>query len=193
MEYIIAIYSESNNISFLYACIGDLVVFWNLLYNEIREQTYLMNAVGIRLPNQAPYSAAQGRGSQPSTGCLQGTGWLCLSKYYKYEPSPRYCQPPRSTFPPGSSLTHSNLAMPSQLRNRTYVANTEPTSSSAASSATLEYAEPATDRPMLRKRSEMRRPKRGFSRLSGEVACKVHLLRIGTTELICIGLVKYDL
>jgi hypothetical protein len=153
-----------------------------------------MNAVGTRLPNQAPYSAAQGRGSQSSTGYSQGTGWLCLPKYYKYEPSHRYCQPPRSTFPPGSSLTHSNIsAMPSQLRNRTRVANTEPTSSSAASSATLEHAEPATDRPTLGKRLEMRRPKRGFSGSSGEVARKVHLSRIGNTELISIGLVKYDL
>jgi hypothetical protein len=67
--------------------------------------------------------------------------------------------------------------------------NTEPTSSSAALSATLEgaeHAEPATDKPTLRKRSEIRRPKRGFGVLSKEVARKFHLSWIGNTELIGI-------
>ncbi|CZR69934.1 uncharacterized protein PAC_19835 [Phialocephala subalpina] len=60
--------------------------------------------------------------------------------------------------------------MPHQLRNRTPVTSTEPTSS-AASSATLEHTEhtePATERPTLRERPESRRPKRGLRALSGE-------------------------
>jgi len=71
---------------------------------------------------------------------------------------------------------------------RTRVTNTKCTSLSIASSATLEHTEPATDRPTLGKRSEIRRPKRGFGVLSKEVACKFHLPRIGNTELIGIGL-----
>jgi hypothetical protein len=171
---------------------------WSPLRTIGTGEPALVNTRGTCLPNQAPYSVSQGRCS--AKGLLKGGGGLCLPKYYKYEPSPRYCQPPRpspsisSTFPLGSGLTYSNLsAMPYPLRNRTRVTNTEPTSSSAASSATLEYAEPATDRPTLGRRSEMRRPKRSFSGSSGEVARKVHLSRIGNTELISTGLVKYDL
>ncbi|KAF8846588.1 hypothetical protein BDZ45DRAFT_734146 [Acephala macrosclerotiorum] len=58
--------------------------------------------------------------------------------------------------------------MPHQLHNRTPVTSTEPTSSSAASSATLEHTEPATERPTLRERTKSRRPKRGLRGLSEE-------------------------
>jgi len=50
-----------------------------------------------------------------------------------------------------------------------------------------------TNRLILGKRLEIRRPKRGFSGLSREVARKVYLSRIGNTKLISIRLVKYDL
>ncbi|CZR64874.1 uncharacterized protein PAC_14774 [Phialocephala subalpina] len=60
--------------------------------------------------------------------------------------------------------------MPLQLRNRTPVTNTELTSSSAASSATLEHTESATERPTLRERPDSRRPKRGLRALSEEGA-----------------------
>ena len=73
------------------------------------------------------------------------------------------------------------------------MANTEPTLLSIASSATLKHAEPVTNRPILRKRLEIRRHKRGFSGLSREVTRKVYLSRIGTTKLIHIRLIKYNL
>jgi hypothetical protein len=72
--------------------------------------------------------------------------------------------------------------MPSQPRNRTRVANTEPTSSSAASSATLEQNQ---NEPTLG-RSGTRRPKRGFGGSSEEISRKFHLSRIGNTELISV-------
>jgi hypothetical protein len=173
-------------------------VLWSPLRTIGIGEPALVNTRGICLPNQALYSISQGRCS--IKGLLKGGGGLCLPKYYKYEPSPRYCQPPRPspsislTFPLGSGLTYSNLsAIPYLFRNCTRITNTEPTLSSTASSTTLEYTEPVTDRPILGRRLEIRRPKRSFSGSSGEVARKVHLLQIGNTELISTGLVKYDL
>jgi hypothetical protein len=62
------------------------------------------------------------------------------------------------------------------------VANTEPTSSSAASSATLEQNqnEPTLGRPGTR------RPKRGCGGSSEEIIRKLHLPWIGNTELISV-------
>jgi hypothetical protein len=80
-----------------------------------------------------------------------------------------------------------------QLRNRTCVANTNLSLSSATISTTLKHAKPITNRLTLGKRSEIKRLKRGFGVLSKEVAYKVHLLQIRNTELISIKLVKYDL
>lgn len=85
-----------------------------------------------------------------------------LPNYYKYEPSPPYCQPPRPypchqfNISTRSLTPHKPSLMPSQLRNRTRV--TEPTSSSTASSATLEQNQ---NEPTLG-RLGTRRPKRGF-------------------------------
>ncbi|KAH8748294.1 hypothetical protein F5882DRAFT_446072 [Hyaloscypha sp. PMI_1271] len=82
-----------------------------------------------------------------------------------------------------ANLTRSNLpTMPSQLRNRTRVTSAEPTASSAASSATLEQSQ---NEPTLG-RAGTRRPKRGFGGSSDEIACKLHLPRIGNTELISV-------
>jgi hypothetical protein len=83
--------------------------------------------------------------------------------------------------------------MPYKLRNCTCVANTDLSLLSVTSSVTLEHAKPATDSLTLKKRSEIRRLKRGFGVLSKEVAYKLYFLRIGNTKLISIGLVKYDL
>lgn len=56
--------------------------------------------------------------------------------------------------------------------------------SSVASSATLEDAGPATNRPTLEKQLKMRKLKRGFSVLLKEVACKFYMRQIGGTRLI---------
>jgi hypothetical protein len=65
------------------------------------------------------------------------------------------------------SWTHSNHSpMPYQLRKRSRVTNTEPTSSGAVSGVTLEHTQPTTDRPTLRERTESRRSKRGLRGLS---------------------------
>jgi hypothetical protein len=60
-------------------------------------------------------------------------------------------------------------------------------------SATLEHVKPATDRLTFRKRSEIRRLKRGISVLFKEVTYKGYLLQIKNTKLNSIRLVKYDL
>jgi hypothetical protein len=69
-----------------------------------------------------------------------------------------------------------------RLRNSTRVANSEPTSSSAASSATLEQNQ---NEPTLGT-SETRRHKRGIGGSSEEIACKLHLPRIGNPELMSV-------
>jgi hypothetical protein len=147
----------------------------------IREPACLVNTIRTYLPNQAPYSFVQGT-PQRSTDCSQRDGGLCLLNHYKYEPSPRYCQPPRPSpcHPFDSGATRSNLpGMPDRLRNSTRVANNEPTSSSAASSAALEQNrnEPTLGTP------ETRRHKRGLGGSSEEIACELHLPRIGSAAL----------
>ena len=71
-----------------------------------------------------------------------------------------------------------------QLHNRTRVANTEPTPSSAASSATLEHNEDEADEPPLNRGSGTNRLKRGLSGLIEEGASEFHVLRTGTIDLI---------
>jgi hypothetical protein len=74
--------------------------------------------------------------------------------------------------------------MPYQLRNRTRVANTEPTPLSAASSATLERNEDEADEPPLNRGSGTNRLKRGLSGSTKEGAGEFHVLRTGTIYLI---------
>ena len=76
--------------------------------------------------------------------------------------------------------------MPYQLRNRTRVADIEPTPSSAASSATLEHNEDAADETPLDRGSGTNRPKRGLSGSTGEGASEFHVLHRGTINLIRI-------
>ena len=71
--------------------------------------------------------------------------------------------------------------MPYRLRNRTRVADTEPTPSSAASSATLEHK---ADEPSLNRGSGTNRLKRGLSGSTKEGAGEFHVLRTGTIDLI---------
>jgi hypothetical protein len=74
--------------------------------------------------------------------------------------------------------------MPYQLRNRPRVANTEPTPSSAASSATLEQSEDEADEPPLSRGSGTNRLKRGLSVSTEEGAGEFRALCIGTIDLI---------
>lgn len=83
--------------------------------------------------------------------------------------------------------------MPYQLCNRTRVTNIEPTSSSAASSATLKHTELTTDRPTLRKTPESRRPKRDLSGLFEEGAGESQLPLAGNIVLIRIRISERDL
>jgi hypothetical protein len=49
-----------------------------------------------------------------------------------------------------------------------------------------------TDRPMLEKQLEIRRPKQDFGVLFKEVAYKLYLPQIENTKLISIKLIKYN-
>ena len=71
-------------------------------------------------------------------------------------------------------------AMPYRFRNSTRVANSKPTSLSAASSVTLEQNQ---NEPTLGT-SETRRPKRGIGGSSEGIAGKFHLPRKGNPELM---------
>jgi hypothetical protein len=74
--------------------------------------------------------------------------------------------------------------MPYQLRNRTRVADTEPTPPSAASSSTLEHNKDEANEPLLNRTLETRRLKRGLSGLTGEGASEFHMLCIGIIDII---------
>ena len=74
--------------------------------------------------------------------------------------------------------------MPYQLRNRTRVADTAPTPSSAASSTTLEHNEDEADEPSLNRGSGTSRLKRGLSGSTKEGAGEFHVSRTGTIVLI---------
>jgi hypothetical protein len=67
----IIIYTESNDaFLYLHACIMFLVIFWDLWCDlgwENRHET-----IGTCLPNQAPYSVAQGRSTSAKYGLLTG-------------------------------------------------------------------------------------------------------------------------
>jgi hypothetical protein len=96
----------------------------------------------------------------------------------------KYCQPPGpSPCHQFTIYTRVHSTKPYQLRS-TRMANTGPTSSGVASSATFEDAGPATDRPTLGKRSDMRKRKRGCGVLPEEVARKFHMPRMGDIKLI---------
>jgi hypothetical protein len=133
---------------------------------------------------------------------FQGSGGLRPPNQYKYVPSPLLgltssldlLTTIRSTFTLGSCLCLSNpTAMPYQVRNRTRLANTEPTPSSAASSATLEHNEHEADEPPLNRGSGTNRLKRGLSGSIEEGAGEFHVLRTVTTDLICIRSVERHL
>jgi hypothetical protein len=97
----------------------------------------------------------------------------------------------RSTFTLGPTQTtplcraNSAIALVCQTQS--------PTSSSAASSATLEHTEPATDRPTPRKRLESKRPKRGLRGLSGESAREFQLPPAGNIVLIRVRITERGL
>jgi hypothetical protein len=73
-------------------------------------------------------------------------------------------------------------AMSYRFRNSTRVANSKPTSLSAASSVALQQNQ---NEPTLGT-SETRRPKRGIGGSSEGIACKLHLPRKGNPELMSV-------
>ena len=60
-----------------------LVIFWNLSYDGMGEQTCLMNSIGACPPNQALYSVAKGEGGWYTAkvyGLLSGEWWAVPSQ-----------------------------------------------------------------------------------------------------------------